>query len=571
MVSGAAQEKVVPCSASPDASGGDAAVGVAHGPGLCAPDSEDRCKSQEAADKDDMSVKLQKVGADGHVDPLIYKGTTEQLEAGKGAPPPVHWHVFWAAGAANLIALAAGCVLCWTSPSLPKFMPDNSTAPPVEIANVTFMRGSGVNATLVPFAHPVRETTFSLLPSEAAWVGSLTPLGAAIGPIPAGILADKLGRKPTLLGDSVLLLLSWVLIAAAGSASWLYAARFIAGVATGCIFTVLPMYIGEIATDSVRSTLGSLMQLSLTVGFMVPFAIGPYVSPMWLAIGSGLVPVLFAAAFFAMPESPYVLLARGDTLEASDALQWLRGQDRKGIIGEMRKLEEETQEALAKKKPLVQSFFQIFATRGNIKAFYFGCGLLFFQQFSGINAVLFYAQDIFKKTGSSLAPEICTIIIGLVQIAASAGTLALTARFSMKALLIFSGFGMAAAHAALGYFFHLLGTGQDISAVGALPVGSLVFYIIVYCFGFGPLPWAVMGEVFAPDVKAISSSVCASFCWLLGFLITLFFAQVEHAIGGDMTFWALAAFCVLASLFTFLLPNTRGKSLQEIQDMLNGR
>ncbi|KAE8748627.1 hypothetical protein FOCC_FOCC004638, partial [Frankliniella occidentalis] len=75
------------------------AVGVAHGPGLCAPDSEDRCKSQEAADKDDMSVKLQKVGADGHVDPLIYKGTTEQLEAGKGAPPPVHWHVFWAAGA----------------------------------------------------------------------------------------------------------------------------------------------------------------------------------------------------------------------------------------------------------------------------------------------------------------------------------------------------------------------------------------------------------------------------------------------------------------------------------------
>lgn len=488
-----------------------------------------------------MSVKLQKMSPEGHVDPLIYKGTTEALEAGtgKGASPPAHWHVFWAAGAANLIALAAGCVLCWTSPSMEKF------------------------------AGAKPEAGFNLTDNEAAWVGSLTPLGAAVGPIPAGILADRLGRKPTLLGDSVLLFVSWALIAFANSPAMLYAARFIAGVATGCIFAVLPMYIGEIAVDSVRSTLGSMMQLSLTVGFMIPFALGPYVSVTWLAIASGVVPVLFAAAFFSMPESPCVLLARGDTVDASDALQWLRGQDRNGILPELRKLEDEAQDALKKKKPLLQSFMQIFATRGNVKAFLFGCGLLFFQQLSGINAVLFYAQDIFKKTGSSLAPEICTIIIGLVQIAASAGTLVLTSRFSMKFLLIFSGFGMAVAHALLGYFFHLLVTGQDVTSVGALPVGSLVFYIIVYCFGFGPLPWAVMGEVFAGDVKAISSSVCASFCWLLGFLVTQFFGKLLVVLGDDITFWGLGGFCVLASLFTMMLPNTRGKSLQEIQDMLN--
>ncbi|KAJ1522888.1 hypothetical protein ONE63_002030 [Megalurothrips usitatus] len=486
-----------------------------------------------------MSVKLQKVAPDGHVDPLIYKGTTETLEAGKGTPPPAHWHVFWAAGASNLIALAAGCVLCWTSPSLPKY--------------------SGPNATLV------------LTEGEAAWVGSLTPLGAALGPVPAGILADSLGRKPTLLGDSVLLVVSWALIAMASSPGWLYAARFIAGVATGCVFTVLPMYIGEIAVDSVRSTLGSLMQLSLTVGFMVPFALGPYVSTMWLAIASGLVPLVFSAAFFAMPESPYVLLARDDTHGAAAALMWLRGQDRKAITEELRKMEEEAREAQSKKKPLIQSFMQIFATQGNIKAFCFGCGLLFFQQFSGINAVLFYAQGIFEKTGSSMAPEICTIIIGLVQIVASAGTLLLTARFSMKALLIFSGFGMAIAHALLGYFFHVVASGDDVSSIGALPVGSLVFYIIVYCFGFGPLPWAVMGEVFSPEIKAICSSVCASFCWMLGFLITLFFGKVLAAVGDDVTFWGLGVCCVAASLFTLLIPNTRGKSLQEIQDMLNGR
>lgn len=82
-----------------------------------------------------------------------------------------------------------------------------------------------------------------------------------------------------------------------------------------------------------------MMQLSLTVGFMVPFALGPYVTPLWLAVASGVVPMVFAAAFFAMPESPYVLLARGDTVAASEALQWLRGQDRKAITSELRKLE----------------------------------------------------------------------------------------------------------------------------------------------------------------------------------------------------------------------------------------
>lgn len=87
--------------------------------------------------------------------------------------------------------------------------------------------------------------------------------------------------------------------------------------------------------------------------------------------------------------------------------------------------------------------------------------------------------------------------------------------------------------------------------------------------GFGPLPWAVMGEVFAPDVKAIASSVCASFCWILGFIITQFFATVMTALGDDVTFWVLGAFCVLASLFSLMLPNTRGKSLQQILDMLN--
>lgn len=90
--------------------------------------------------------------------------------------------------------------------------------------------------------------------------------------------------------------------------------------------------------------------------------------------------------------------------------------------------------------------------------------------------------------------------------------------------------------------------------------------------GLGSVPWALLGEVFVADVKAASSSLCASFYWAVGFLVTLFFRALMDTVGADFTFWGLAACCVLSAAFALaLMPNTKGKSLQEIQDILNGR
>lgn len=90
--------------------------------------------------------------------------------------------------------------------------------------------------------------------------------------------------------------------------------------------------------------------------------------------------------------------------------------------------------------------------------------------------------------------------------------------------------------------------------------------------GFGPLPWAIMGEIFPANLKSVASALTASFCWSLGFLLTKSFTTVSEAIGIYSVFWAFAVCCVFALLFSiYLLPQTEGKSLQEIQDMLHGR
>ncbi|KAE8745488.1 hypothetical protein FOCC_FOCC007868 [Frankliniella occidentalis] len=458
--------------------------------------------------------------------------------------PPLHWHLLLAGVAANLSAVCGGFVYSWSSPALPQLQ------------------------------NPEGPAGFVITADEAAWVASLTPLGGAFGPIPGGLFADRFGRRPTLICSGVLMLLAWILAAAANSAYWLYASRFIGGFVTGVVSCILPLYLGEIAVDRVRSALGTAMQLSLTLGFMVPYAVGPYVSTTCLAIVLASCCALYCVASFVLPESPYLLCLHGDSEAASAALQWLRGQRRDQCYKELRRMEEETQ-GRSQRSSVLQTFPRIFATRGGRRAFGLVCALMLFQQLSGINAVLFYAQDIFKRAfGGSpwLSPELCAIVIGLVQVVASVSSVALTACVSMKTLFVVSSLGAAAAHAALGYFFYLVATGHDTSSMAALPLGSLCFFIVVYCLGLGSVPWALLGEVFGTEVKAVSSASCATFYWMIGFLVTLFFERIMDFVGPDFTFWGLGACCVLSAAFAFtLLPNTKGKSLQEIQDILNGR
>lgn len=125
----------------------------------------------------------------------------------------------------------------------------------------------------------------------------------------------------------------------------------------------------------------------------------------------------------------------------------------------------------------------------------------------------------------------------------------------------------------MGLYFYLDLTDKSAAeSVSWLPVASLIVFVIHYCVGFGPLPWAVMGEIFPSNIKSIASSIVASTCWVLGFLVTRFFSSVDEAVGSHWAFWIFAIFCALAFAFTFaVVMETKGMSLQEIQDLLNGK
>lgn len=125
----------------------------------------------------------------------------------------------------------------------------------------------------------------------------------------------------------------------------------------------------------------------------------------------------------------------------------------------------------------------------------------------------------------------------------------------------------------MGLYFYLKEFDKEAAdASGWLPVTSLIIFVIVYCVGFGPLPWAVLGEMFPSNVKSIASSVVASTCWVLGFVVTRWFTTVDKAIGTYWAFWIFAICCVVGFVFTFTqVFETKGMSLQQIQDKLKGK
>lgn len=140
-----------------------------------------------------------------------------------------------------------------------------------------------------------------------------------------------------------------------------------------------------------------------------------------------------------------------------------------------------------------------------------------------------------------------------------------------KGLLLISAAGMAVSLTTMGVYFFL--DARDLmKGVGWIPVSSLVGFILFYCVGFGPLPFTMLGEMFAPEIKSMASSFAVSACWIVDFGVTKSFLPLEAVVGNYGNFWIFGGFCVIAFIFTTVVVfETRGLTLNEIQERLNGK
>lgn len=210
--------------------------------------------------------------------------------------------------------------------------------------------------------------------------------------------------------------------------------------------------------------------------------------------------------------------------------------------------------------------------RATLMAFICSLGLMFFQQFSGINAVIFYTNNIFQSAGSNIHPTIATIIVGVVQTIATVLSSVLIERAGRKLLLLQSCIIMGINLIILGIYFKLQDAKYNVSTVGWIPLVCLILFIISFSLGFGPIPWMMMAELFPVEYRGTASGISVIMNWCLVFIVTLCFPIMKEAIGIYSCFWFFAGFMVVCTFFVlFLIPETKGKTMAQIQAILAGR
>lgn len=400
------------------------------------------------------------------------------------------------------------------------------------------------------------------------WTGSFATLGALLMCFPTGIICDLIGRKLTLLLLVIPFSVGWSLIIYARSVIMLYFGRFITGMAAGACCVAAPLYTSEIAEKQIRGTLGSYFQLMVTIGILYAYLIGDALTINYYTVGCAMCSIVFAVCFYFQPETPLYYIKKGKYEKAKQSLTKLRGPGC-DITRELGLIESEVKETNQESF----SFWSVLKRKATRRACLISFGLMFFQQFSGINAIILYSSDIFQKSGAKFNPNLACIVVAAFQVIATFASSLVVDKWGRRSLLLVSASVMALSSLILGIFFtikiHSLVNISTLNGITFLPTFSLCLFVIVFSLGFGPIPWMISSEIFIPQIKSIAGAAAGTFNWGLAFIVTKFYIDLKNCIGQDAIFYVFAIISCTAVLFVYFVVNeTKGKTIEEIQNEL---
>ncbi|XP_013191246.2 facilitated trehalose transporter Tret1 [Amyelois transitella] len=408
--------------------------------------------------------------------------------------------------------------------------------------------------------------TLDINTEEKTWVGGLMPLAALVGGLSGGPLIEYLGRRMSISGTAIPFFVGWMLIANAYNVPMVFAGRALCGVCVGIVSLAFPVYLGETLQPEVRGALGLLPTAFGNTGILLAYFVGSHLNWSNLAFFGAALPVPFFLLMLLTPETPYWYVSKGRVEDARKSLQWLRGKNA-NVDKEMRDLTRLQADSNLMGGNVVGQLF----SRRNMPALLIALGLMIFQQFSGINAVIFYAESIFEMSGSSIDKNLASIIIGLVNFVSTFIATALIDRLGRKILLYISSTSMIITLIALGAYCYLKIAKVDVSAYGWLPLACLVIYVLGFSVGFGPIPWLMLGEILPAKIRGTAASISTGLNWTCAFIVTKTFHNLSEAIQMHGTLWLFGVICLIGLLFViFFVPETRGKTLEEIELKLTG-
>jgi SP family galactose:H+ symporter-like MFS transporter len=423
------------------------------------------------------------------------------------------------------------------------------------LAGLLFGYDTGVISGAILFV----KVDFSLSTSQEEFVVAAVLVGAVIGAIIGGRLSDRFGRRNVLIQVALLFIIGAIGTALAPTPTWLAIGRVVVGIAIGVASFTAPLYISEVSPARVRGKLVSLNQLMITIGIVVSYLADYGFSGArewrWM-FGVAAVPALIlAVGLIFVPESPRWLMSRGLVEQARKILSRIRESNVDAEISEIAL-------SLNKQEGGLREIFSA-AVR---PALVVGIGLAIFQQFTGINTVIYYAPTIFQFAGfkSASAAILATAGIGAVNVLLTIVALRLLDRAGRRPLLLYGLVGMIISLGVLGFAFL---SGSLSSTVAWVAVISVAVYVACFAIGLGPVFWLMIAEIYPLRVRGQAMAVATVANWGANLLVALTFLSLLHSLGRPWTFWLYGIIGLIAWVFVYtLVPETKGRTLEQLEE-----
>jgi sugar porter (SP) family MFS transporter len=424
----------------------------------------------------------------------------------------------------------------------------------------------GFDTGVISGALPFLKQYWNLPDSSIELITTTVLIGAVTGAVSSGRLSDILGRKKMIIINAVIFTVGAIGCAYASTATLLIVMRLIIGFAIGITSYVVPMYIAEISPTRARGALVTLNQLMITIGILVSYITDYFLSNdanpecwRWMFLVGFIPALILLIGMIFLPETPRWLISKGRWEEGKTVL--LKVEDAAMVDKTLAELETEIKQEGEQKSEWKEVFKPWLRAPLIITV-----GIFFFQQFSGVNTIIYYSPIIFKMAGivSNTGSILPAIIIGAVNVMACFLSILLLDKWGRRKLYMIGISGMIPSLALLGacfYFKEQLGASLPIFAVL-----SIVCYIIFIAISLAPLGWLLISEVFPLNVRGVGMSIGSLSHWGFNAIIAFTFLKLVDSIGVDMTFWMYSLVCLAGLVWGYrYIPETKGRSLEEIE------
>jgi MFS transporter, SP family, galactose:H+ symporter len=468
----------------------------------------------------------------------------------------------------------------------------------------------GFDTGVISGALPFLKDNWALDDRTVALLTTGVLIGAVIGALFSGRLADRLGRKKMIIVNALIFAVGAVGCGYAASIETLIAMRVLVGIAIGITSYVVPMYIAEISPVAHRGMLVTLNQLMITIGllasYIADYCLSNNADPgSWRAMFLvGTIPalVLLVGMFF-LPETSRWLISVGRYKEGRKVLEQMEEpalvdsifeEIRRDLEGAGRLAGAPDGLAVARGARDgmagtvargVRAQSGVGTRDGGVRAtglrevlqpwlrpaLIITVGIFFFQQFSGVNTIVYYSPIIFKMAGitGNSASIVPAIVIGIVNVAACFISVLYLDKVGRRRLYLIGISGMIPSLVLAGvcfFFRDRLG-----SSLIYLSVGSIVCFIFFINISLSPLGWLLISEIYPTSARSVGMSIGSLSHWGFNAIIAFTFLRMVNGLGLAATFWVYAAVCVVGLVWGYYyIPETRGKSLEEIEEYWRG-